>query len=275
MTSEIPSNPSAERGRGRNRPPPRPVEVVSVERITPRLVSVVFGGEALAGFREPQPTAHIKLFLPDEAGNLPLPTAGPDGLVWPRGRPTMRTFTPRRYDAAGKTLEVQFVLHGDGVASRWAERAVPGDRTAIGGPGGGLVPAAADWWIGADESALPAAATLVEALPATATAEVHLEVEDEQDHADLFDHPGVTVFWHDRRNRSDDHTSWGAGLLDALRNAALDPHSQVWVACEASAVRRARAHLLTDRSHLRSQVTTRGYWRLGEANHPDHDYGED
>jgi len=25
----------------------------------------------------------------------------------------------------------------------------------------------------------------------------------------------------------------------------------------------------------RDHVTTRGYWRVGEANHPDHDFGED
>jgi hypothetical protein len=24
-----------------------------------------------------------------------------------------------------------------------------------------------------------------------------------------------------------------------------------------------------------SHLVTRGYWRSGEANHPDHDYGED
>jgi 2-keto-3-deoxy-L-rhamnonate aldolase RhmA len=45
--------------------------------------------------------------------------------------------------------------------------------------------------------------------------------------------------------------------------------------CEASAVRRIRGHLLTDRSLPRTQVTTRGYWSTGETNHPDHDFGED
>lgn len=47
------------------------------------------------------------------------------------------------------------------------------------------------------------------------------------------------------------------------------------ITCEAQAVREARSYLLTDRGLPRPQVTTRGYWRVGAANHPDHDSGED
>lgn len=39
--------------------------------------------------------------------------------------------------------------------------------------------------------------------------------------------------------------------------------------------RSARSYFLGDRVLPRPQVTTRGYWRVGEANHPDHDFGED
>ncbi len=35
------------------------------------------------------------------------------------------------------------------------------------------------------------------------------------------------------------------------------------------------ARLLDDLRLPRAQVTTRGYWRLGEVNHRDHDFGED
>ncbi|MGA5431388.1 siderophore-interacting protein [Streptomyces cellulosae] len=47
------------------------------------------------------------------------------------------------------------------------------------------------------------------------------------------------------------------------------------ITCEAQAVREARSYLLTDRGLPRPRVTTRGYWRVGAANHPDHDSGED
>ncbi len=260
---------SASPPRGPRCPPPRPVEVLSTQRISPRLASIVLGGDALVGFREPAPTAHIKLFLPSEDGQLAVPVVGPEGLIWPDGRPSMRTFTPRRYDAAARTLEVQFALHGEGLASRWAETAVPGDRAAIGGPGGGLAvdPEARSWLIAADESARPAAAVLVEALSPQASVEVHLEVEDEQEHLLDFDHPGMKVVWHDR--------STGAGLVEGVLGARLEPQTQVWVAAEASAVRRIRAQLLVDRGHPRAQVTVRGYWRIGQADHTDHDFGDD
>jgi NADPH-dependent ferric siderophore reductase len=49
---------------------------------------------------------------------------------------------------------------------------------------------------------------------------------------------------------------------------------QVWVAAEATVIRRIRSGMLAAGLN-REQLTTRGYWRGGEANHPDHDYGED
>jgi NADPH-dependent ferric siderophore reductase len=248
--------------------------VVSVEPIGPRLTSVRFGGEALVGFPSPVPTAHIKVFFPDEAGELALPTLGPDGLVFPEGRrPVLRTYTPRHYDPAANTLEVQFVLHGEGPASTWAEGAKPGDRAAIGGPGGRFVfdETVRHWWIAGDESAIPAVGTLLEALPTGVTAEVHLEVAGSEDEVPLPVPAGATVTWHHRR----DPAGWGAELAAIAREAALVEGTQVWAACEASAVRGLRRYFLTERGWPREALTTRGYWRLGESNHPDGDYGED
>ena len=264
---------------GRRRPPPRPVEVVSVRALTPRLVSVVVGGPALEGFGVEVPTAHIKLFLPAAGQVAPvLPTFGPDGPVWPGDgqRPVVRTYTPRRFDPVTSTLEIQFVLHGTGPASEWAARARTGDRLALAGPGGrfALDPAVRHWWIGGDESALPAVGTLLEALPASATAEVHLEVAGPDDEIPLTSRAALTVAWHHRR----DPGGWGVELADALSTATpSDPDRApaVWVACEAGAVRRIRRQLLAAPGRAATSMVTRGYWRLGESNHPDHDYGDD
>ena len=49
----------------RRRKPPRPVEVVSVSRLAPRLVSVLVRGDALDGFRIEAPTAHVKVNEPE------------------------------------------------------------------------------------------------------------------------------------------------------------------------------------------------------------------
>jgi NADPH-dependent ferric siderophore reductase len=251
------------------------VEVVSVSRITPRLVSVLVTGEALEGFTIDAPTGHIKVFLPLPGQGAPLlPEFLPEGQVVPDdARPVVRTYTPRRFDAATRTLEVQFLLHGVGPASEWAERVSAGDKLAVAGPGGrfSMKPMAGHWWIAADESAIPAVGTLLEALPDSVTAEVHMEVADVGDEIEFASPAKTTITWHRRRTPD----AWGAELDEAARAAGIPDGARVWVACEAAAMRGIRRHFLADRGLSASSLVTRGYWRLGEANHPDHDYGDD
>src|SRR5207302_6395078 len=136
--------------------PPRPVQVVSVSKLTPRLVSVLVRGDALDGFRIEAPTGHVKVFLPAD---------GQDD-------PAVRTYTPVRFDEASKTLELQFVLHGAGPASEWAERAGSGDKLEVAGPGGRFVPdeTATLWWLAGDGSPVPGVPAPRGAEPATAPA---------------------------------------------------------------------------------------------------------
>jgi NADPH-dependent ferric siderophore reductase len=265
-------------GRPRRRPNFRLVEVQAVHRLTPRLVSVALGGESLAGFEVTAPTQHIKVLFPAAGQDEPaVPQPGPDGLVWPEDqpRPVMRTYTPRRWDPATGTLDVEFVLHGVGPASEWAEQAEVGDRIAIAGPGGrlslDLENDAGRYVVAGDESAIPAIATLLEAIPAGAGADVYVEVAGPEDELALPAGADTTVTWLPRRAPD----AWGVELDDAVGKAELTDETMVWVACEAAAVRRIRRRLLSERNHPAAQVVTRGYWRLGEQNHPDHDYGED
>lgn len=263
-------------GGGRRRQPPQPVEVVSVSRLTPRLVSVLVSGGDLSRFADAAPTSHVKVFLPAPGQDAPaLPTFTPEGRVWPDGvpRPTVRTYTPRAFDLVTGTLELQFVLHEVGPASEWAQRARAGDKIAIGGPGGRFSadPGLRQWWIAGDESALPAVGTLLDVLPASATAVVHLEVAGPQDEIALKSAAEATVIWHHRR-RPD---AFGAELYDAAVAATISDGTQAWVACEASAMRSIRRHLIGEGKVPASSLVTRGYWRRGIADHPDHDYGED
>jgi NADPH-dependent ferric siderophore reductase len=265
-------------GSPRRRKPPRRVTVTSVSKIGPRLVSVLVTGDELDGFTDAAPTSHLKLFLPPAgADRLLLPEQGPDGgQVWNHDdsqRPVIRTYTPRRYDPATRTLEIQVVLHGAGPASEWAQQVKEGDEVAVGGPGGRFVldKEAARWWIAGDESALPAVGTLLDALPETATAEVHLEVEDGDDVIKLPSPATVNVTWHHRYGSR----KFSAALEAAARDAELADGTRIWVACESAAMRDIRRSLTRERGIPLSLLVTRGYWRLGESNHPDHDYGED
>jgi NADPH-dependent ferric siderophore reductase len=269
------ATPATPPGAPRRRKPLRRVEVVSVTTIAPRLIAVAVTGDDLDGFADAAPTSHLKLFLPADGQDAPnLPEETPEGAAYGEGpRPVVRTYTPRRYDPAAKTLEIQFFLHGEGPASAWAQRAKPGDKLAVAGPGGrfSLDPAAGHWWLAADESAVPAVGTLLEALPETAVVDAHIEVDGPADEIELPGPAKATVTWHHRRAGG----AFGAELADAARAAVLPAGARIWVACEATAMRGIRRYFTRERGIPAAQLVTRGYWRVGERDHPDHDYGDD
>jgi NADPH-dependent ferric siderophore reductase len=273
-TSPAPGQPAADQPVSpKPRKPLRRAEVVSVTRLAPRLVSVVITGDDLGVFADAAPTAHLKVFLPVEGQEEPyLPEFAADGE--PAGpAPAVRTYTPRRYDPAARELEIQFLLHGEGPASEWAQRAKPGDKLAVRGPGGrfSLEPVADHWWLAADESAIPAVGTLLDTLPETAAVELHIEVDGPDDEIDLGGTRKTTVTWHHRRPGD----AYGAALADAAKAAVIPEGARIWVACESGAMRDIRRYFTRDRGIPTAQLVTRGYWRTGEQNHPDHDYGED
>lgn len=251
-------------------PPAKPkkpryaVTVQAVRDLSPRLRRITFTGDDLARFAWNGPAAHIKVIL-DPAGG-------------PGGRALMRTYTARRYDGTRRELDVDFVLHGEGPASTWAAQARPGQALAIAGPGKAYAidPVATHYLLLGDDSALPALATLLEALPPAAKVTVFLELADAADRAGLdAAHPGLALHC---LLRGDDVHRAGEALLAALRQHDLPPaeeSSRIYVACESGAVRRIRQHLLAERGWPAGQLVTRGYWKLGATDHPDRDYGED
>jgi NADPH-dependent ferric siderophore reductase len=253
----------------RRRPPPRRVVVSRVEQLTPHLVRITFSGETLSTFTWNGPAAYIKVILPEEGQTEPIPPS-PDGP-----RPTMRTYTPRRFDPNTLELDVDFVLHGHGPASKWAAQAAPGQVVLIGGPGPHYeIDASAERFvIAGDESALPAIATILEALPASANATVLIEIADVNERIPLISPANIDLQWLQRNDTKDKANVVLEATLRAL--PALAEAQRVYVACEAKAVRRIRSYLLNDRNFAATNIVTRGYWQRGEVNHPDHDYGID
>ena len=241
--------------------PPRPrkqrysVNVKRVRRLTPHMLRVTFGGEELGRFAWNGPAAHIKLFFGEP--------------------PVTRTYTPRRFDRDTGELDVDFVLHGAGPASTWAEQAAPGQSLLLAGPGRHyeLEPSARWYVLAGDDSAIPAISTILEARPAAARAIVLLEVPDAGEEQALPNANPADTYW---LTRGPDPARAGAELESALRRLAFpDGPGRVYVACEADAMRRIRRHLLTERGFARTDIVTRGYWKLGATDHPDRDYGED
>src|SRR3989449_9104946 len=146
----------------RVRQKPRLAEVIRVERLSAHMVRVVFAGEELEGFTTRGPAEHLKVnFPPPGESTLVLPEWGPEGPILAAGqqRPLNRTYTPRRWNPEARELSVDFLLHGEGPGSAWAQQARPGHVVAVSHQPGGAykVDAEADWYlIGGDEAALPA-----------------------------------------------------------------------------------------------------------------------
>jgi NADPH-dependent ferric siderophore reductase len=234
---------------------------------------VTFGGEELTGYEMRGPAAHIKVLFGREGEDRPLlPEWGPEGPLLTEGQsmPPSRTYTPRRWDAAAQELTVDFMLHGEGLASTWANAANPGDVLAVTLPGGPYaIDPTADWYLLAgDESALPAMETILEELPAGKQVSVLIEADAGEERP----LPATDTTWL----RPEPGAESGAALERAIRAFQLPAGSgRVWVGCEADVMRSIRKHLLFERGMDRGAIHTHGYWKRGAANHPDHDVGQE
>ncbi|MFJ6613272.1 siderophore-interacting protein [Streptomyces sp. NPDC091289] len=252
------------------------VRVTDVERITPGTARIGFTADELPGLLEDRPDQQMKLCLPRPGQTVPrLPERDADdpyGMRWYEAylaipeaeRPWMRGFTVRSYDRARNVMAVDFVLHGGtggggGPASRWGAVARVGDVLGMVGPSSLYarpLPAARRMLLAGDETALPAIATLLEALPAGTGAVVYAEIADAAEERELPSAAGgAEVHWV--------HRDRGGSLVAAVREAGpdLDGVAAAWVAGEASAVRALRRHLVEDRKLPRAAVEFSGYWR--------------
>ncbi|MFI0501449.1 siderophore-interacting protein [Streptomyces albogriseolus] len=266
------------------------LQVAGTRRLGPSLVRVTFTGPELRDFRSHGRDQSLSLFLPHPGQSEPVvPLELGDG--WWQGwrelpddvRAVMRSYTLRalRADALGRTAEidVDFVLHGvggaglsakAGPASRWAARAAVGDRVLL------LGPAVADnrairfrppegtatvlMW--ADETALPAAAAVLETLPAGTRARVWLEVPHAGDVQELPTPADAEVTWFVREGAA---APEAPPSLDAVRRASLPSpeHAYVWIAGESGQVKQLRRYFVQERGVDRRRVTFVGYWRRG------------
>lgn len=254
-------------------PKMRTVDVTRISQLSPNMVSITFAGPELEGFSIAGPTGHLKLFLPHVGEN----EIDFEALALPRGSrppsaPMVRTLTPRRFDESSGELDVEFYVHGEGPASSFATNARVGDRIALSGPSRPYLPNVDMYQIIAgDESAVPAIGMIVEALAESTEGLVILELGDSADTPKLQTPIGIVVQTVLRTTDA----PVGTAMVAAIRDSELPAGPvQAWVAGESVAIRKARA-VLAERNVPRELLTTRGYWRNGEAGHSDHDMGDD
>ncbi|MCQ4040759.1 siderophore-interacting protein [Streptantibioticus rubrisoli] len=247
------------------------LRVARTRRLGPGMVRVTFGGEQLAHFTSGGRDQRFKLFLPHPGQDAPLVPTHEDWFAqWramdPAVRGVMRSYTVREQRREQQEFDVDFAVHGGtGPASRWAQRAVPGDRVTALGPvvedNGGVdfrPPPGTDWvLVTGDETALPAIAGILDWLPPGTRAKVWIEVGHAADRQELPTAADADIVWL-VRDAADDP------LLAAVRSAELpDGTPYAWIAGEAGAVRALRRHLVGMRGFDRRAVKFTGYWRRG------------
>ena len=243
----------------------RRLQVQRIDRIGASFLRIRFAGDTLHDFVSASFDDHAKLMLPARPGQpLVLPVPGPDGLALPpdADRPAMRDYTPRHFDAAACVLDIEFVLHGDGIASRWAEAAQPGDEVGLGGPRGSfIVPTGFDWHLlVGDETAIPAIARRLEELPETAQAITVIETGDAGDRRKFTTRASLQTHWIE------------TGPADALARAvsALTlPAGEgfAWAAGEAASMVAVRQALVEGHGLDKARVRASAYWKRGSTGH--------
>jgi NADPH-dependent ferric siderophore reductase len=220
------------------------LEVVDVRPLTPTVRRLRFAGPQLVGFQH-------------EAGQDLMFSIPADGRI------VRRRYSIRAVDPVTGTADVDIVVHGDGPGARWTAAARVGDRIDAIGPRGKVVLDRDVAWhlFAGDESFLPAAAAMVEALPASSRALVVFEVEDEREQLPFASAAPVEVVWaHRAGGRRDD------GLATAVDGVALpDRPGHAYVGGELHSVQAVVAGLGA-RGLAPEHISGKAYWRMRTPN---------
>ncbi|HEY4091760.1 MAG TPA: siderophore-interacting protein [Luteibacter sp.] len=232
----------------------RMLTVVNVQQLTPHMLRITVHGPELEGFPSASPDDHVKLFFPVSTGEFNMPVMTPDGPQYPEGKEPSpaRDYTPRAFRPKVLELDLDFVIHGEGPASTWAEKAKVGDTLGVGGPRGSMiVPGDYDHYVlVGDETALPAIGRWLEEMPKDTAVTILAEVASA-----------------DEKQVLARETQWfirGASpsLDEALATLPI-PRGDTfwWVATESKRARELRSLLVETRGIDKDWVKATGYWQ--------------
>lgn len=208
--------------------------VKGVTDLSPRLREITFAG-GFEGFESISPDQFLLVTPSDDSGRA--------------------YYTVRHWRPEVGEMDMWFVLHGDhGPLSRWAARATAGDEVSVWGPRASYEPPAdtKSLLLVADDTGLPAVATILEStdLPVTAIVETY-----DEDH--VVDLPGA-VHWLFRR---EDAPGTGGRLLAAVQDLGEETNRYCFGAGESREMTAIRKHLRTQRGLPREWVQMTTYWR--------------
>lgn len=243
--------------------------VCDIQDTTPRLRRISLKHEVLKEIGSLAPGAHFKVLIPAMKGQqttLPDLSSGRPHWPDPQNKPIIRTYTVRNLDSERGILNVEFVLHGDiGPASAWAAQALINDYLGIGIKKSGKTIEWADWYLFAgDETAIPAIATILEALPAESSGIALLEVDGPSDIFPINTKSSVEVRWLTRDGILPQHSD---KLLIAIKDVVISNTIRylryVWMAGEHNMIKALRKYATEQLGLDRDQLHATAYWTAG------------
>jgi NADPH-dependent ferric siderophore reductase len=210
-------------------------------QISPHYLRLHFDAGDLLAERSIHPTMWIRGWFPDG------------------DKSHQRGYTLVDPDRAAGTVDIDFAIH-DGLATRWAQLAEPGDVLEVTVLGSNFVlptPTPAGYVIVGDTASLPAINSLLAAIGDT-PAWVFLEAGHDDDR----DLPvgsavsgDVEVTWVDRKDA-------GAALVDTVRSSAFDASDHFgWVACDNRTTRNVTKVLREQFSIPKNCLKSQAYWQ--------------
>lgn len=213
-------------------------EVVASRALTPRMRRVTVRTAALRAATI-RPAQDVELHLQAESG-----------------RRVKRRYTIRHYRRDADEIDLDVLLHGAGPGARWGAAAAPGDEVRFQGPRGKLElrRAPAHLLVG-DESAIPAIASICEALPPGEQALAVVEVQSGDDEVPIL----ADTDWVQRGGVP----PGGADLLTAaLRKRTVPAGTRAYLLGETRAMVALRT-LLEEHGVPHESIFVKGYWNLG------------
>lgn len=224
--------------------------VVSSQQLTQNMLRLTLHGEDLAAFPADAEGSYFKFAFPSQ---------NPE-------RPVMRTYTVANFRQDRLEIDVDFMLHGsgvaDGVAAPWAMQASAGDTVSVFGPGPAtFINPQADWFLlAADMTALPALTANLSLLPADAIGYVVVEILSEQDQQELAVPDGIEVKWVVNPQAGSDK----APLHQAIEQLSwLEGQVSIWTACEFKTMKKIRQFYREEKTVQKPNLYISSYWKKG------------
>ena len=236
-----------------------------VEDICPSIRRIHFEGLGVADFLSQHRLPHIRLAVPRPDGTLGLPALGDTRTTMdPELLARTRTYTVRKYDYEGRTMAIDFFLHGgSGLAETWARNAGRGSTIGVVGGGGRTLHRASFMLIAADDAGIPEASLILESLPDGQKGRAFLEVNDLADWQELRIPQGMEVTW---LNRNGTPAGESDLLPRAIASTPIDHPARVsaFVAAESGTAAQIRDDL-RERGVPQRQRQVSGFWQRGRS----------